>query len=93
MTPLDRWDDSTISLKEGEGKRTGPREPHLVLLLECARPLARSSRHALAGIERVEIGRGRARRWERAAPSLTLEVPDPAISLAHARLPPPNSVK
>jgi DNA-binding NtrC family response regulator len=65
-------------------------EPHLLVALECDRPLASSSRHRLGLGGKVEIGRGAARGATRSgdyrATDLTLRVPDPRMSSSHARL-------
>jgi transcriptional regulator with GAF, ATPase, and Fis domain len=62
----------------------------LVLAIECDRPLAGATRHSLAGVDEVVIGRGPERRAVRhfvdGARRLTLSVPDRRISAAHARL-------
>ncbi len=64
--------------------------PCLYLLLECDRPLASSSRHALADLDQVVVGRGphrRAARSERdGSRLLVLGVPDSRMSMVHARL-------
>src|SRR2546423_14674160 len=59
----------------------------LVLLLECDRPSASSSRHRLADIDEVVIGRGSARHVERSARRLVLRVPDAGVSTVPAALP------
>lgn len=59
----------------------------LTLALECDRPLAGSSRHCLAQINEVRIGRADERRVERSRDGiLHLGVPDGRISVRHARL-------
>src|SRR5437868_5721598 len=62
--------------------------PHIVVALECDRPLAGASRHSLAQIDTVLLGRGARRLASRAQGSreLRLEVPDAWLSAAHARL-------
>jgi len=63
----------------------------ITLLLECDRPLAGSSRHPLAGVDEVVIGRAESERTvarvegDRFA-SLELGVPDARISSEHVRL-------
>jgi transcriptional regulator of acetoin/glycerol metabolism len=63
---------------------------HLFVVLECSRPEAGGSRHSLANIDRVQIGRGRGRTFERATKegvrTLVLGIPDPRMSLEHACL-------
>jgi DNA-binding NtrC family response regulator len=66
------------------------REPHLVVVLECDKPDAGSSRHALARVDEVVIGRGAehfaTREVVDGAVRLTLRVPDRWMSADHARL-------
>jgi transcriptional regulator with GAF, ATPase, and Fis domain len=65
---------------------------HLVIAFEAARPLASPSRHSLADVDVVTIGRASSRRWEREAAGATsvrhlgLRVPDPRLSSGHARI-------
>ena len=65
-------------------------EPHLLVLLEGARPLAGTSVHSLANISSVLLGRGverRASRPGRKQPSdLEITVPDQRMSGTHAIL-------
>jgi transcriptional regulator with GAF, ATPase, and Fis domain len=58
----------------------------LVLLVECDRPDAGSTRHRLADLDEVVIARGAARAVERAGRRLVVGVPDGRISTMHARL-------
>jgi DNA-binding NtrC family response regulator len=63
--------------------------PHLIVVLECDRPLAGGARFSLAGIERVAIGRGDTRQARRAhGPERTLElaIPGKSVSARHAVL-------
>jgi transcriptional regulator with AAA-type ATPase domain len=64
--------------------------PHLVVLLECDRPLASGARYALDGIERVLIGRGADRRVAQrergGGGTLDLRLPGRSLSANHARL-------
>jgi len=62
--------------------------PQLVILLECDRPLAGSSRHSLAGVDTVHLGRGSRRRASRSRASrqLLLDLPDAWLSAVHARI-------
>jgi transcriptional regulator of acetoin/glycerol metabolism len=60
--------------------------PHLVVALECDRPLAGPSRHNLKGCDEVLIGRGATRSVTRQGRSLTLTLPDTRMSGRHARL-------
>jgi DNA-binding NtrC family response regulator len=61
-------------------------EPHLVVVLECDRPLSGSSRHSLRGIAEVTLGRGPERTAMRQGERLTLTVPGRWMSAAHARI-------
>src|SRR5690606_16757046 len=61
-------------------------QPMLVIGLECDRPLASSTRHALGDVHVVRIGRGRERRARREGGTLFLEIPDRWMSSSHARL-------
>jgi len=65
-------------------------EPHLLVLLECERPLSRSTRHRLGAGGVVTIGRGAQRQCRRTgdyrATELDIRVPDARMSSAHARL-------
>jgi len=64
--------------------------PHLILVLERARPLAGGACHSLANIDRVTIGRGDARAARRVVEdqrtALKLTVPDKRMSSSHAVL-------
>jgi MoxR-like ATPase len=74
--------------------RGGKRQPlaisHLFLVLECERPWAGGARHDLGSIDQVRIGRGSRREATRSVVGgkrvLSLRVPDPRMSHAHARL-------
>ena len=87
---------STLSYHDdqGSGTRSPAVEPVLVLVLECGRPAARSTRHRLAGVSAVNIGRGSERRIDRVDPAtggacaqvLSIIVPDKWLSSKHARL-------
>ena len=63
---------------------------HLVVLLECDRPLAGGARYALDGIERVLFGRGEqrhaTRREEGGVKTLDVRLPGRSLSASHARL-------
>jgi DNA-binding NtrC family response regulator len=84
--------DLTLSLG-GHTRETADRpmpQPALYLALECDRPSAGSSRHALGGVSVALLGRGRERQLERrtgaAGDELVVRVPDPWMSSQHARL-------
>jgi DNA-binding NtrC family response regulator len=67
-----------------------PRHPHLILALECERPLAGSARYTLANADEVVIGRGTERRAVRSVDGrkrrVSLGVPDRRMSTTHGRL-------
>jgi transcriptional regulator with GAF, ATPase, and Fis domain len=77
-----------------EDRRSGSRgetvvQASLVRLVDCARPLAPSARHALRGLDRVELGRGEGpaeRVVENGERVLRIQVPDTRVSSTHARL-------
>jgi sigma-54 dependent transcriptional regulator, acetoin dehydrogenase operon transcriptional activator AcoR len=64
--------------------------PHLVVLLECDRPLAGGARYSLEGVDRVTIGRGSAQRValrnQGSVVTLDLRLPGRSLSANHARL-------
>jgi hypothetical protein len=80
----------TRTLDRGPREPAVPRVPHLFLLLEAARPIAGSQRHALADVDEVELGRGDARAWrrtvERGVRRLRIDVPDEWMSTVHVRI-------
>jgi DNA-binding NtrC family response regulator len=59
---------------------------HLFLVMDCARPLAGGARWSLQGIDEVVVGRGPERAFAREGRRLTVRVPDPSVSSAHARV-------
>jgi hypothetical protein len=61
-------------------------QPHLFIALECDRPLAGPSRHALGECDEVSIGRGLARSFSRTPRGLQIAIPDARTSARHARL-------
>jgi DNA-binding NtrC family response regulator len=63
-----------------------PPAPYLFVLLECDRPLGGSSRHSLADLDRVEIGRAEERTFERRDRALIIGIPDLRMSQPHLRL-------
>jgi DNA-binding NtrC family response regulator len=87
MTDGDTLTDVQVAAK-ALGKLS-PR-PHLLLALECDRPLSGSARHALSDVDEVVVGRGPARgaqrRVEEGRRRLTLRVADRWMSSTHARL-------
>jgi DNA-binding NtrC family response regulator len=60
------------------------RVDHLYLALTAGKPIG-GARWALAGIDRVEIGRGDARAARRTGTTLRVDVPDPHMSSSHLR--------
>jgi len=82
--------DGTLTDAEGGGRAALPDviSPHLFIAMECARPEAGGSRHSLANIDRVLVGRGAARSAERLVDggtrTLELRIPDPHMSSRHA---------
>jgi len=58
----------------------------LIVLIVCDDPIAGSSRHALAELDEVVLGRATATRATREARRLALGVPDARMSQHHARL-------
>jgi DNA-binding NtrC family response regulator len=73
-----------------ERRATVPVRPYLFVVLHCDRPLAGSSRHDLAGVDVVAVGRGSERSARRgqdgARRRLELRFPGGTVSSAHARL-------
>ncbi len=79
--------ESTERDPSGGGARGARIEPYLFLVLEGARLDAGGLRVALADLDELAIGRGDARTLRRASGSkATLEIPDPRMSSAHARI-------
>ena len=80
----------TLSPATKLGRSVGPAAPHLFLALHCENPLAPASRHSLAQVEAVTIGRSTERSSERREEGgkrlLALAVQDPWMSGKHARL-------
>src|SRR5688572_24889685 len=61
----------------------------LVRLLQCSRPTAPSMRHVLSQLHEVRVGRGDdsvVRRADAGARVLEIFLPDPWMSVSHARL-------
>src|SRR5207253_5007909 len=80
----------TLSPATKLGRSVGPAAPHLFLALHCENPLAPASRHSLAQVDVVTIGRsgqrGCTRSEEGGRRVLALAVEDPWMSGKHARL-------
>ncbi len=79
-------DDQTLTESPGGAAPLARPEPHLIVVLECDRPLAGSSRHSLRGIDEVVLGRGDDRRALREGNRLRIELPSAWMSATHARL-------
>ncbi|HSS02875.1 MAG TPA: sigma 54-interacting transcriptional regulator [Kofleriaceae bacterium] len=60
--------------------------PVLIVVMLCDDPLAGSSRHSLADLDEVALGRATAKRATRVARRLELGIPDARMSGVHARL-------
>jgi DNA-binding NtrC family response regulator len=81
------------TLQDPQRRTPDPQAPpaaHLFLALACGEPLAGPSRHSLANIDEVEIGRGPERVVERTVQggvrTLVLRFTDPRMSARHARM-------
>ena len=61
------------------------RTDHLYLVLAGGKP-GGGARWSLAGIDKVEIGRGAARKVTRTGPTMRLDCPDPYMSSSHLRV-------
>lgn len=81
---------TTLSVDDGATQTEVPAAPHLLVALEAGRPSGGAGRHCLAGISRVEIGRGDERAVRRGpgdgGAELDIRIPDPWMSSRHARL-------
>jgi transcriptional regulator of acetoin/glycerol metabolism len=88
----DRVQDETLTDTAASGRAVRPvfTAPHLFVVFECSRPEAAGSRHSLANIDCVRIGRGPTRNAERVVEgdlrTLALSLPDPRMSSEHGRL-------
>jgi DNA-binding NtrC family response regulator len=74
---------ATLTLDEDSAAEAATTD-HLYLALTAGKPLG-GARWSLAGIDRIEIGRGAARTVHRDGRTLRLEVPDAWMSSAHLR--------
>jgi DNA-binding NtrC family response regulator len=72
----------TLSEPDDAGGDAPGRVDHLYLVLAGGKP-AGGARWSLAGVERVEIGRGVTRACVRAGSTLRVDCPDPWMSTAH----------
>lgn len=78
--------DRTYTESPGASTPLLPPEPHLLVALECDRPLSGASRHSLRGIREVSIGRGSDRTALREGDRLILTLPSGWISTNHAQM-------
>ena len=78
--------DDAIGRRRGEILETAG--PHVFIALECSRPSSGVTRHSLANIDRVTVGRGRERTFARSLEggvrTLELRIPDVHLSSRHA---------
>jgi DNA-binding NtrC family response regulator len=77
--------ESTLTVGEAAARTPGG-VPYLFVTLNAERPRLPSSRHALAGVEEVTLGRGSARDCLRRGARLELRFADRWMSTEHARL-------
>jgi transcriptional regulator with AAA-type ATPase domain len=76
---------STISHSDSPSSAGSDIADELLLVIECDRPAAGSSRHRLGDIDEIVIGRGHERSVERTGDGrLIIRVPDGRISTTHA---------
>ena len=84
------FDQDTRPRLGGKSRRVPRPRPFLFLVLEAGRPTGGSGRFAIDSADVIEIGRGGARAVERRIEGgmrlLSLRVPDPWMSRAHARI-------
>ena len=78
--------DKTFTESPGGSPGLAAPEPHLVVVLECDRPLSGSSRHSLRAVTEVTIGRGPERAAVRDAGRLAVSLPGKWMSAAHASM-------
>jgi DNA-binding NtrC family response regulator len=84
--------ESTLTETREGGAAKAPKvlAPHLFIVLDCDHPKSGASRHSLANIDRVLLGRGSDRRSERLFEDgqrvLALRIPNPRASSRHAHL-------
>lgn len=77
---------SALSESGASTRSTKLKVDEVVLLLECDRPLAGSTRCRIDTVDSVLLGRGSSRGCERASGALTLRVPDARMSARHATI-------
>ncbi len=78
--------DSTISIQLDRGAHGPPVLPFLFVVLQADRPLGRSARYPLAGVESVALGREAMHPASAQEGVVTLGFPDRSVSSAHAVL-------
>jgi transcriptional regulator of acetoin/glycerol metabolism len=79
-------DDETFTESAATARPLARPEPHLMVVLECDRPLSGASRHSLRGVHEVVVGRGPERAATRQGERLALTLPSGWISSSHARV-------
>jgi len=88
---MSRWVDDESTLEElPSGGPLAAAHDDLHIVFECDRPSAGSTRHDLAGIDEILMGRGKEREVQRTSSRgirrLIIAVPDSHMSSSHARL-------
>jgi DNA-binding NtrC family response regulator len=83
--------DRTLSYPtDGEASETPVRSPYLVVALDCSSPSTPPLRLSIAEVDRIDLGRGEARKWSRTTEDgeqvLAVELADRHLSSAHARI-------
>ena len=77
---------STLSVPAEKRRDSEGAGPCLFLMMQADRPLDGGARCLLAGFDRIEIGRGKARQLSVEGRRLSIELPDRRVSSAHAAL-------
>jgi transcriptional regulator with PAS, ATPase and Fis domain len=78
--------DRTRSLERGGTRGARKSAPHLTLVLQAARPLEPPARFDLDEVDEVILERGKSYSAARGGRTLTIALPDPAMSARHARI-------
>lgn len=86
MRPLPEPGETLDDAARTGNERPVRREPQLVVVLECDRPLGGGARHGLASVGVVEIGRASEAIVSRNGSGLKLGLLAPSMSARHARL-------
>ncbi len=83
-------DTRTVTADSQRSHEVDVSQPALMLVFDRARPFVGGARHSLANIDRVTIGRGRARSVQRVVeegkPTLKILLADERVSSLHARI-------